>query len=187
MENIMSKREIFLCAISNISSGSCNEDCSFCTQSAKHKANIQRYKQKDIDTIIQEAKKAQAVGAVGFCLVTSGVGLDDKKLSFVCEIALKLKKSVDLHLIACNGLATKKQLQTLKDSGIDLYNHNLESSREFYKNICSTHSWEERYETCQNIKEVGLSLVCGGIMGIFDIVFLSIDENEQFRMCFKHR
>ena len=169
-------REIFLCAISNISSGSCAEDCGFCTQSSKHHANIERYRYKKISTIVQEAKRAKSNGAVGFCLVTSGVGLDDKKLSFVCEAAKAVKKEVEINIIACNGIATKTQLQTLKDAGVELYNHNLETSKEFYPNICTTHSWEERFETCLHVKDVGLKLVCGGIIGL--------GESEDDRVSF---
>ena len=172
----MNKNKIFLCAISNISSGSCAEDCGFCTQSAKHHADIQRYRYKDIATIVEEAKRAKSNGAVGFCLVTSGVGLDDKKLSFVCEAAEAVKKEVEINLIACNGLATKSQIQTLKDSGVELYNHNLETSKEFYPSICSTHSWGERYETCLHVKDVGLKLDCGGIIGL--------GESEEDRVSF---
>lgn len=159
--------KIFLCAICNVSSGSCNEDCKFCTQSARHKADIQRYKYKDIEQILQEAKMARANGAVGFCLVTSGLGLDDKKVDFIARAAHEVKKELgEFNIIACNGTASKEQLQELKKAGVMSYNHNLESSREFYKNICTTHSWEERYQTAQNVKEVGLNLVSGGIFGL---------------------
>lgn len=164
-------KEIFLCAISNISSGSCLEDCSFCTQSAKHHANIQRYRYKEITKIVEEAKSAKANGAIGFCLVTSGKGLDDKKLAFVCKAAEAVSKEVkELNIIACNGLATLDQLKTLKDSGVKLYNHNLESSKSFYKTLCSTHTWEERYTTCLNAKKAGLKLVSGGIFGLGESV-----------------
>jgi biotin synthase len=163
----MNKKEIFLCAISNISSGSCLEDCGFCTQSVKHHANIQRYRYKEITKIVEEAKIAKANGAVGFCLVTSGKGLDDKKLAFVCEAAEAVGKEVkELNIIACNGLATLDQLKTLKNSGVKLYNHNLEGSKNFYEKLCTTHTWEERYNTCLNVKEAGLKLVSGGIFGL---------------------
>lgn len=163
----MKNNKIFLCAISNIESGTCNEDCKFCTQSVKYKADIQRYKQKDISTIVEEAIRARENKAVGFCLVTAGKGLDDKRLDFVCRAAVEVKKlNLGMKIIACNGTATKEQLLELKKAGVDNYNHNLETSREFYKEICTTHTWDERYETCQNVKEVGLNLVCGGIFGL---------------------
>lgn len=160
-------KEIFLCAISNIESGTCNEDCKFCTQSVKYKADIQRYKQKDIEQIVKEAKIARNNNANGFCLVTAGKGLTDKRLEFVCEAARAVKKeNLGLILIACNGTASVEQLEKLKEAGVDAYNHNLETSRDFYPEIVTTHSWDERYQTCKNVKEVGLRLVCGGIFGL---------------------
>ncbi len=159
--------EIFLCAICNIESGTCNEDCKFCTQSVKYKADIQRYKQKEIEQIVEEAKRARANNANGFCLVTAGKGLTDKRLEFVCEAAKAVKKeNLGLILIACNGTASVEQLQTLKEAGVDAYNHNLETAQDFYSEIVTTHTWEERYQTCKNVKEVGLRLVCGGIFGL---------------------
>lgn len=161
------KKPIFLCSICNISSGSCAEDCGFCTQSAHHNADIERYKYKAIEQIVHEAKCASQNGALGFCLVTSGLGLDDKKLSFVCEAARAVKSELPhLLLIACNGTASIEQLKALKEAGVNAYNHNLESSKEFYPNICTTHTWEGRYQTCLNVKEAGLFLFTGGIVGL---------------------
>lgn len=160
-------KEIFLCAICNINSGTCNEDCKFCSQSVRYKADIERYKQKDMEVILKEAKAAYESGALGFCLVTADKGLNDKTLSFVCSVAEVLTKEVPrLRLIACNGTATLEQLLILKAAGIKAYNHNLETSKEFYEQICTTHSWEERYETCQNVNEAGLVLISGGIFGL---------------------
>jgi biotin synthase len=162
----MSKK-IFLCAISNINSGTCNEDCKFCSQSVKYKADIERYIQKPIEKIVEEAKEARASGALGFCLVTAHKGLDDKTLKFVCNVAREVSREVpELRLIACNGTASLEQLQTLKEAGIKAYNHNLETSKEFYSQICTTHPWEERFETCQNVNEAGLVLITGGIFGL---------------------
>ena len=166
---------IYLCAISNISSGNCSEDCKFCSQSAHYKTNIQTYKQKEIKDIIIEAKKAKKAKAVGFCLVTAGKGLNDKILDYVCNVAYDVNKEVDISLIGCNGTASIEQLKELKKSGIKHYNHNLETSKEFYPNICSTHSWEERYQTCLNVKEVGLKLCTGGILGLGE----SIKDRES--------
>ena len=160
-------KEIFLCAINNILSGNCKEDCKFCTQSVRYKADIERYNYKDIDTIVNEAKLAKSHGALGYCLVTAGKGLDDKKTKFVASVANAIKSEIDgLNLIACNGTANKSQLQYLKDNGVDSYNHNLETSQRYYQDICSTHTWQERYETCLSVKEVGLDLCSGGIFGM---------------------
>jgi len=161
------KKEIFLCAINNILSGTCLEDCKFCTQSVRYHADIERYNYKSIDTIVEEAKRAKAYGALGYCLVTAGKGLDDKKVDFVARTAQAIKKEVgNLNLIACNGTANREQLRYLKEHGIDSYNHNLETSENYYKTICTTHEWSERYETCQNAKSVGLQLCTGGIFGM---------------------
>lgn len=162
----MSKK-IFLCAISNINSGTCSEDCKFCSQSVRYKADIERYKQKPIETIVEEARTARASGALGFCLVTAHKGLDERTLDFVCSVAEAVNRDVPgLRLIACNGTATVSQLQTLKSAGIKAYNHNLETSRAFYPQICTTHPWEERFETCENVNRVGLKLISGGIFGL---------------------
>jgi len=170
-------KEVFLCAISNISSGSCDQDCGFCTQSTKHHADIKRYRYKELSEIVNEAKIAKANGAVGFCLVTSGKGLDDKKLDFVCKACEAVKKEVkELNIIACNGLASLNQLKILKSAGVDLYNHNLESSSKFYETLCTTHSWEQRYQTCLHVKEAKLRLVSGGIFGL--------GESEDDRVSF---
>jgi len=161
------KKEIFLCAINNILSGTCKEDCKFCTQSVRYHADIERYNYKSIDNIVKEAKQAKAHGALGYCLVTAGKGLDDKKVDFVARTAQAIKKEIDnLNLIACNGTATTEQLKFLKEHGVDSYNHNLETSREYYDTICTSHSWDERYQTCLNVKEVGLQLCSGGIWGM---------------------
>jgi biotin synthase len=157
---------IYLCAISNVSSGNCSEDCKFCTQSAHYKIDIPTYKEKSIDEVVKEAKLAKKNKAVGFCLVTSGKGLNDKKVEYISKLAYAIKKEVDISLIGCNGVASISQLKELKKAGITNYNHNLETSKEFYPNICSTHSWQERFETCLNVKSVGLKLCVGGIMGL---------------------
>ena len=159
--------KVYLCAICNIESGTCSEDCKFCTQSIKYQANIQRYKHKPISDIVKEAKIAKDNKAIGYCLVTAGAGLDDKRVEFVCEAAHAVKKAVpDISIIACNGIASVEQLKELKNAGVDNYNHNLETSKEFYSSICTTHDWDSRYQTCINVKKIGLQLCTGGIFGM---------------------
>ncbi len=170
-------KSIFLCAISNISSGSCNEDCGFCTQSVRWRADIERYKAKPIETIVTEAKAARAAGAVGFCLVTAGKGVSDRTLGAVCEAARAVQaEDLGLKLIACNGTATREQLREMKAAGVNAYNHNLETSESFYLKICTTHSWQARYETCENANAEGLDLLCGGIFGLGE----SAADREDF-------
>lgn len=159
--------KIMLCAISNIASGGCLEDCSFCTQSAFVNTKIQKYASKSVEQVVKEAKIAKANHALGFCLVSSGARLDDKKLEYVCSLAHAInKEDLGLMLIGCNGMASFEQLCELKRAGIFSYNHNLETSQEFYPSICKTHTWEERYLTNEYAKRAGLELCCGGIYGL---------------------
>ncbi len=159
--------KIFLCSICNINSGTCKEDCKFCSQSVRYKADIQRYKQKLMNEILKEAVTARDNGALGFCLVTADKGLTDKTLEFVCSVAKAvLEVAPQLRLIACNGTATLEQLLVLKANGIKAYNHNLETSESFYKEICTTHPWSERYSTCKSVNEAGMVLITGGIFGL---------------------
>lgn len=159
--------EIFLCTICNVSSGSCAEDCAYCTQSAKYNADIDRYKYKPIPQILEEAKKASENGALGFCLVTSGRELDSKRTEYIAEAARVIVGSgLHLHLIGCSGIASVDALSELKNAGIASYNHNLETSQSFFPKICTTHSFKERYETCENTLKVGLGLCSGGIFGM---------------------
>jgi len=162
----MSKK-IFLCSICNINSGTCKEDCKFCSQSVRYKADIQRFKKKPIEEIQAEAVSARDSGALGFCLVTADKGLNDKTLEFVCEVAKAVSEvAPELRLIACNGTASLEQLLVLKNAGIKAYNHNLETSQSFYPQICTTHPWSERFETCQNVNKAGMVLITGGIFGL---------------------
>jgi len=167
IKSMAEKKPIFLCAINNILSGTCNEDCKFCTQSVRYHADIERYTYKAIDQIVDEARAAKANGALGYCLVTAGRGLDDKKTAFVAEAAKVIKSKIEgLNLIACNGTASKEQLRYLKEHGVDSYNHNLETSENYYPEICTTHGWNERYQTCVDAKSAGLTLCTGGIFGM---------------------
>lgn len=160
-------KQILLCAISNVQSGNCAEDCAFCAQSARYKTGVEAFKFKEPSTVVEEAKKARNAGAIGFCLVTSGFGLDSKKTEYLASLAHRVKKEVDgLFLISSAGIADKDSLSALKSAGIDSYNHNLETSKEFYPSICTTHSWDERYTTCENAKSAGLMLCAGGIFGL---------------------
>ncbi|MGP1486017.1 MAG: biotin synthase [Campylobacter sp.] len=171
-------KTIMLCAICSISSGNCSEDCIYCTQSAKIKADIQKFSLKSIEQILLEAKMAAANHALGFCLVTSGRKLDEKKLEYIAKAAREVKKELpNLMLIACNGEASFEALSELKKAGIFSYNHNLETSREFFPQICSTHSWEDRFNTNLNAKRAGLMLCTGGIYGLGE----SQDDRISFR------
>lgn len=163
----MLKKEIFLCSISNVSSGNCSEDCAYCTQSVYYKTGVQTYKYKPIENIIIEARVLKKYGMLGFCLVTSGRELDSEKCEYIAKAATALKNDgLDLHIIACCGRANEDSLKFLKKHSVDSYNHNLETAQSFFPKICSTHTWEERYETCENSLKAGLGLCAGGIFGL---------------------
>ncbi|TLD82258.1 biotin synthase [Helicobacter sp. MIT 05-5293] len=159
--------EIFLCSICNVSSGDCPEDCKYCTQSVHHATNIQRYKYKSMEKILEEARSLREYGALGFCLVTAGRSLESEKCEYIAKAAQAIKKAdLGLHIIACCGSADLDSLKYLKQNGVDSYNHNLETSKDFFPHICTTHTWKERFETCENALKAELGLCSGGIFGL---------------------
>ncbi|WP_103648675.1 biotin synthase [Campylobacter concisus] len=171
-------KTIMLCAICSVTQGNCAEDCAYCTQSAKAGADISKFKEKSVQQVVDEAKMAYKNHALGFCLVTSGARLNDKKTDYVASLARAVSKEVpNLMLIACNGMATYEQLSELKKAGVFSYNHNLETSREFFPKICKTHTWDERYQTNLDAKRAGLMLCTGGIYGV--------GESEADRVSFR--
>lgn len=160
-------KDIFLCSISNVSSGNCGEDCGYCMQSAHNDLDIKTYKFKDKDEVLKEAKFLRSHGALGFCLVTSGRGLDGKKCEYIASLAAMISKEVpSLHIIACCGKADKDSLKYLKKNGVASYNHNLETAKSYFDKICTTHTWEERFQTNENVASVGLGICSGGIFGL---------------------
>ena len=180
-------KTIMLCAICSVTQGNCAEDCAYCTQSAKAGADISKFKEKSVQQVVDEAKMAYKNHALGFCLVTSGARLNDKKTDYIASLARAVSKEVpNLMLIACNGMATYEQLCELKNAGVFSYNHNLETSREYFPKICTTHSWDERYQTNLDAKRAGLMLCTGGIYGVGEsesdrVSFLaSLKELEPF-------
>ena len=171
-------KTIMLCAICSVTQGNCAEDCAYCTQSAKAGADITKFKEKSVQQVVDEAKMAYKNHALGFCLVTSGARLNDKKNDYIASLARAVHKEVpNLMLIACNGMATYEQLCELKNAGVFSYNHNLETSREYFPKICTTHSWDERYQTNLDAKRAGLMLCTGGIYGV--------GESEADRVSFR--
>ena len=175
-------QDIFLCSICNVSSGACKEDCKYCTQSAKYKIDIETFREKSVEKVMDEAKIAFNNGALGFCLVTAGRSLTSKKTEYISKCASLIKKeNLGLHLIACCGSSDRESLKELKKNGIDSYNHNLETSQEYFKNICTTHTWEERYLTCEYSLEAELGLCAGGIMGIGE----SVEDRKSFYQSLK--
>ncbi|MCX5748648.1 MAG: biotin synthase BioB [Candidatus Saganbacteria bacterium] len=155
-----------VCTITNAKSGLCGEDCKFCAQSSHHNAEIEVYGLKSKEKMFSEAVEAKKNGAKRFGIVTSGNNLTEEELG-VIERAIR-DISVNVGIIACASLGalTESQLLRLKRAGLSRYHHNIETSRNFYPKIVSTHSFDERIDTIKAAKKVGLQVCSGGIIGL---------------------
>lgn len=157
-----------LCTIINAKSGKCSEDCKYCAQSSHFKTNASVYPLVNSEIALEEAKKVEREGANRFSLVTSGKGIlsDSKEMEKLENIYKILKERTTLSLCASHGICDKEVLVKLKEAGVTTYHHNLEACKDFYPNICSTHTYEDRIKTVLNAKEVGLRVCSGGILGL---------------------
>lgn len=155
-----------LCSIINAKSGLCSEDCKFCAQSSRHKAEIFRYPLKDKDEIIKAAEKAKKIGAEKFGIVTSGNRLNKSELNMIAQVIPEIKDKVDIIVCASLGALNKDELKMLKGAGLSRYHHNIETSPRFYPQIVSTHGFQERVNTVKAAKEVGLEVCSGVIIGM---------------------
>lgn len=155
-----------LCSIINAKSGLCSEDCRFCAQSARYQTRAPIYPLLDEETIVAAAREAKANGASRFSLVTSGRGLPEDDLARVAGIIRAIRARVDIKVCASLGILNKAQLGLLKDAGLTRYHHNLESSREFFPRICTSHSFADRLATIRAAQAVGLQVCSGGIFGL---------------------
>ena len=155
-----------LCSIINAKSGNCSEDCRFCAQSARYQTEAPVYPLLDKAQILSAAREAQRIGASRFSLVTSGRGLASEDLGQVLEIISAIRKEVGIKVCASLGILGESELRQLKEAGVSRYHHNLESSREFFPRICTTHSFADRVATIKAAQDVGLSVCSGGIFGL---------------------
>lgn len=155
-----------LCSIINAKCGSCSEDCKFCAQSAHYKTNIEEHEIVSIDQVLDLAKENQHCGVNRFSLVTSGRGINGQDFQKVIKIYEELKNEVSMDLCASLGILDYEQLLTLRETGVNMYHHNLETSKDYYEKICTTHSYDERIETINNARRAGLQVCSGGIIGM---------------------
>jgi len=155
-----------LCSIMNAKSGRCSEDCKFCAQSAHYRTKVEEYGIVSMENAIKLAKENESEGLNRFSLVTSGRGLVGKELGEVIKIYKELRKEVSIDLCASLGILNYEQLLALSETGITMYHHNLETSREYYEKVCSTHSYDERIDTIEAAKKARLKVCCGGIIGM---------------------
>ena len=152
--------------LNNAKSGSCSENCSFCSQSAFSHGDIPRYSMKSPEEIIEGVEEAVRVNAVKYCIVISGRAPSEKELEAICQALREIKKRHTIHLCVSPGLLSSEQARTLKEAGADRINHNLETSRHYFPSICTTHTYDDRIQTIKNAQSVGLEVCCGGLMGM---------------------
>ncbi len=166
----------------NAKSGRCEEDCHYCSQSRISDANIDEYELMDKETILEGAKQAEQNQACTFCIVASGREPRPGELDQVCEAVEEIKANFDLNVCACLGLLTNEDSDRLQDAGVDRVNHNLNTSRDHYPEICTTHTYEDRVDTLKNVRESGIELCSGVLLGMGeterDVVDVAMHLNE---------
>ncbi|MEM2761007.1 MAG: biotin synthase BioB [Nitrososphaerales archaeon] len=150
----------------NAKAGNCSEDCAFCAQSAHYKTDITKYQFLDKETILGAAARAKKSGAGSFCLVCAWREPTEQNFEDVCDVIKAIKKDVDIDVNCSLGFLTEERAKRLKELGVKRYNHNLEASKSFFDQICSTHSYNDRINTAKIVKSSGLQLCCGGILGM---------------------
>lgn len=150
----------------NAKSGLCPEDCSYCSQSKVSEAEIPRYNLLNREQILAGAQAAVERGAKTYCIVISARGPNEREMAAVEELIPVIKEQHKLDVCACLGLLTPEQAERLKACGVDRVNHNLNTGSEFYGEICSTHTYQDRIETLQAVRNAGLGLCSGGIVGM---------------------
>ncbi|WP_101478112.1 biotin synthase BioB [Candidatus Nitrosotalea bavarica] len=150
----------------NAKKGKCQEDCSFCSQSAFYKTEIDTYKLLPPETIVQNALLAKEDGVKSFCLVCAWRGPTEKDFEQISTIIKKINDEVGIEVNCSLGFINQDMAIELKKLGVKRYNHNLESSRSFFSKICTTHSYDDRMQTNLIVKNAGLELCCGGIIGM---------------------
>lgn len=149
----------------SIKTGGCPEDCGYCSQSAHFKTGLNASKLMDVDAVLAEARQAKANGADRFCMGAAWRSLKDRDLPKVCEM-ISAVKAEGLETCVTLGMLEEGQAEKLKAAGLDNYNHNLDTSREYYGKVISTRTYEDRLETLDRCRKAGVSLCCGGILGM---------------------
>jgi len=159
-------RRVDLHVIRNAKSGLCPENCAFCSQSASATTPVEEYPMQAEPDLVEGAKRAHAAGAVRYCMVTSGRGPQDEEVEEICRTVRQIKKEVQIEICTSLGLLTAAQAQRLAAAGVDRINHNVETSRRFFPEVVTTHSYDERRATIRTAKAAGLEVCCGGILGL---------------------
>ncbi len=157
--------EVEVEGIVSLKTGGCPEDCHFCSQSGQFTSPV-RAVWLDIPQLVKAAEETAATGATEFCIVAAVRGPDERLMSQVRAGVAAIREAVDINVAASLGMLTQEQVDDLREMGIHRYNHNLEAARSYFDKVVTTHSWEERWETCEMVRESGMELCCGGLVGM---------------------
>ena len=161
--------------IISIKTGGCPEDCHFCSQSGLFESPV-RAVRLNIPELVEAAQKTAKTGATEFCIVAAVKSPDDRLLDQVGEAIAAINDAVDIEISCSLGTLTREQAQRLKDMGAQRYNHNLETSKSYFPNVVTTHTWEERWKTLEMVREAGMEVCCGGILGMGE----TLEQRAEF-------
>lgn len=153
----------------SIKTGGCQEDCKYCPQSASYNTPVKAEKLTTVDHVREEASKAKAAGATRFCMGAAWRSPKERDMVNVIEM-VKVVKELGMESCCTLGMVNKDQAQRLKDAGLDYYNHNIDTSPEFYGNIITTRTFQDRLDTLENVRQVGMKTCTGGIVGMGETV-----------------
>ncbi|HBS26645.1 MAG TPA: biotin synthase BioB [Gammaproteobacteria bacterium] len=157
--------EVQVSALLSIKTGACPEDCGYCPQSAKHENELERERLLPLDEVIESAKAAQANGSTRFCMGAAWRNPTDKNLERVIPM-IQAVRSLGMETCVTLGMLSEAQSKRLKEAGLDYYNHNLDTSPEFYGNVITTRTYEDRLETLNHVRDAGVNVCAGGILGL---------------------
>ena len=157
--------EVQLSTLLSIKTGGCSEDCGYCPQSAHHDAGVPASKLLPVDEVVQAAKAAQAEGATRFCMGAAWRSPKERDMEQVTEMVREVR-ALGMETCMTLGMLDSAQALALKDAGLDYYNHNLDSAPEFYGNIIGTRTYQDRLDTLGNVRDAGINVCCGGIVGM---------------------
>jgi len=149
----------------SIKTGGCSEDCGYCSQSARYDTGVERERLMPIDEVLEHARAAKAKGASRFCMGAAWRGPKDKDLEPVLEMIREVKK-LGLETCVTLGMLKEQQAEALKAAGLDYYNHNIDTAPEFYGQVITTHTMQDRLDTLERVREAGINVCCGGIVGM---------------------
>lgn len=174
-------RKVHLYFLKNAKSGLCPEDCGYCSQSKISQAEIPKYVLQNEAQLMAGAARAVESQARTYCIVASGRGPSDREVEHIASTVEKIKKQYGLHICCCLGLLTTQQAMRLKSAGVDRINHNLNTSRAHYPEICTTHTYDDRLDTLRTVREAGMELCSGVIVGMGERDHDIVDMARELR------